>query len=308
VRPSAHPTHAARLALAGAALAANAYSAADELMHTFGVRLIDHTGWLYTKLFENFVFFVDLWSFVHAWAGMVLWLLLAQVSPRRRWCTIVAALVSWELLELTFLYFAIGIFKAETLKDQLTDIVIGLLGAALGRGLTRSRALNTVPATSHQGLARHPAVVFAGTTIAFLWVGNYKYHYNAEPLNSAGLNWWAFVLWSLGLATCVEIFLAFRARGRSWSLSLAATWAVYLPALLALEYFGYNVLGIREVGHADAAPLVADLVHGSPALWTFYLLAPGIAVGGFAVAAWSFGRAWVKVGSTSGSMVPGKRE
>ena len=39
------------------------------------------------------------------------------------------AISGWTLAEILILYLALGIFRPETIKDQFTDIFVGLMGA-----------------------------------------------------------------------------------------------------------------------------------------------------------------------------------
>jgi hypothetical protein len=191
---------------------------------------------------------------------------LARLAPRRTWLALGAALTGWELLELLFLYVALGIFLPETLKDQCTDILVGLLGGGLCLVVLRWQA----GSIRRQHAA---AALVVALTLPFLWVGSYGYRYNHPILNSEGLNWWAFLLWfvaSLGLSWH---YAASQRRSGSRIGAFLQTALLYLPLLVCVEYFGFVILGIQETANA-AEPLVFGLIHGSPVLWTAYLAAP----------------------------------
>lgn len=235
-------------------------------MKELGLSIVAHTGWLYTRVHENPLFFFDLWSLVHFWSGFVLMSALTRLVPRRAWLWLGAVLTGWELLELLFLYVALGIFLPETLKDQFTDIVVGLLGGGLCLAALRWQAGNV----RRQHVV---AALLVALTLPFLWVGSYGYRYNHAMLNSAGLNWWAFLLWfaaSLGLS---GHYAASHRRSGSRRAALVRTALLYVPLLVTVEYVGYVILGIQETGNTGES-LVFGLIHGSPVLWAAYLAAP----------------------------------
>jgi hypothetical protein len=245
-------------------------------MKELGLSVVAHTGWLYTRVHENPLFFFDLWSLVHFWSGFVLMSALTRLAPRRAWLLLGVVLTGWELLELLFIYAALGIFLPETLKDQCTDVLVGLLGGGLCLQVLRWQA----------GSVRRQHVVAAllvALTLPFLWVGSYGYRYNLAVLNSAGLNWWAFLLWfaaSLGLSWHYAVHYR---RSGSRLRAVGRTALLYAPLLVAVEYFGYVILGIRETG-TTGEPLAFGLIHGSPLLWTAYLAAPLCNTAAFVVA------------------------
>lgn len=235
-------------------------------MNNFATFVVANTQWLYTRINENQVFFVDLWSLVHFWSGFFLLSCLRRPFPTRKWIFLAGLLSLWELLELLFIYNAFGVFLPETLKDQCTDILVGLLGGGLCEYVARWQGT---------GRLRLPvaAGVFVALTLPFLWVGSYGYRYNHDFFNSSGLNWWAFLLWFAGSLTLSWHYAKSHARSGSHPKAFMTTLAGYGVVLLAIEYLGYVVLGIHEIGH-QGEPLLFGLIHGSPVLWGAYLCAP----------------------------------
>lgn len=234
-----------------------------------------HTGWLYLKLFENRIFFIDFWSVAHLWTGWVLLFLFQAMGCRRKWLWIPLILFLYELSEILFLLFALDIFRAETLKDQVTDMVVGLMGAFLAFLVLRlkpgkKRTWPLIP----DGVA-----LFSATTIAFAWVGLYGYKYNFQLFNSPGLNYWAFANWSAGGYLLARTYLWLKKRTGNILLAFPALWAAYFTILLGLEAFGYHVMQVREISLVDSHPLVFGLIHGSGGLHLYYLLFPLLITG-----------------------------
>lgn len=249
-------------------------------MNEAGSFILSHTAWLYTKLFEGPFFFFDLWSLAHLYSGFLVMLVLHACHRRRPFLELTALLVAYELVELAFIFVAFHVFRPETLKDQATDIVVGWVGGALATMLVRVGG--SLRRSGREQLARHAAAPLAAVAIAFEWVGNYGYSYDRPFLNSPGLCWWAFLLWSLALLAVGESYASLEARVGSAKKAFSITVLGYGAALLLVEHLGYFELGIHEVGHANRTALAFDLVHGTRELHAFYIMAPAIGVVAFA--------------------------
>lgn len=226
--------------------------------------LLQQTQWLYTMLYVHPRFFLDYWSIAHLWSGCVVYLLLRAIGVRRPWLLLLLGLLGYEVVEITLRYVALHVFLPETITDQVTDIIIGSLGAlAAAEWLHRPRARDDVAAT------------FTAVTIAFGWVGSYQYRYNLELLNSPGINGWAFVCWVGAILAALRWYRWAERRWPAPGVALATTWLFWVVGLMFPgEFIGYTLLGIHEVGHPTATPLLLDLVHGTPTLFSFYLAGP----------------------------------
>jgi uncharacterized membrane protein YeaQ/YmgE (transglycosylase-associated protein family) len=187
--------------------------------------ILSKTQWLYIKIFENQLVFIDYWSFVHCWSGIVLFTILLWLDVDRPRPKLVALLLLYEIVEIAFIYFALDIFRPETLKDQLIDILVGVSGALLARKILYQ-----------QYFLHHLTVLFTSVTISFGWVGSYQYHYNVGALNSFGLNWWAFALWSIGIVILLKIWTSLKEIIRHPIVCLTLTWAVHCAVLFLGEY------------------------------------------------------------------------
>ncbi len=90
------------------------------------------TAGLYTVIYKGDYFFIDYWSFVHFFCGILIVLIAYSKRHSRPFFLLACLLFGWELLEISFLYFALNIFRPETLPDQFADIVIGFAGGGIG--------------------------------------------------------------------------------------------------------------------------------------------------------------------------------
>ena len=229
-----------------------------------------HTKWLYTKIFENGFFFFDYWSLVHFWSGFVIVMLLMAFKFNSKWMWLIGLLFTYELIEIGFLFFALHIFRPESLKDQLTDLLVGSLGGWISYQLIN---LKSDKPFSFKFLQKFP-LVFSSSTLAFVWVGNYQYQYNVSILNTPGLNLWAFFLWWIGGYYILEMYLVLKNNNNNKYTQLIYLWIVYFVAMLIIEFIGYDWLHISEIGNMNKTPLIFGLIHGNFWLHLYYLSAP----------------------------------
>lgn len=233
------------------------------------------TSVLYTVIYQNRFFFIDYWSFNHFVTGALLTALFRYRGVTHPLLWLLGLLCLWETVEITFVYLAIHVFKPEIIPDQFTDIVIGMLGGVImlgGLRLWKSGARAKLPRMNR----RTAGQLALAATMSGLWVASYSYRYNVSYLNSPLINWWAFAWWTLGIYLSIRLYEKSRqAIPRPWFRFLI-TWVTFLACLLAFEFTGYNLLGIREIRGGE--PLIFGLVHGTRELKIYYLVAVPIAI------------------------------
>lgn len=242
----------------------------------------DQTAWLYEKIYQNELFFFDLWSVVHLWSGLVIMLLLRSFRARRPFLWLSVVLIAYELAEILILYLALNIFRPETIKDQFTDIFVGLLGGVLTAvflGLAKKR------------LDRHPypfqtmIMALAVVTYTFPWVGFYHYSYNLEVYNTGtAMNFITWSAWTIGGMMILQVYYLLGRLRMSYRLLLI--WVLYFPSLLIYEFITYHLMGIHESSAAGAGPLIFGLIHGTLTLHVFYVICPLIMIGLYLLADW----------------------
>jgi hypothetical protein len=231
--------------------------------------ILVQTDWLYTILFQNALFFLDLWSIVHIWSGFCLILLLKSLKVKRPFLILFAILTIYEIIELVFIFFAFNIFKPETILDQCTDIVAGISGGILAYNFLKF-ATNGIH--KHIKMIYMIIILLSAVTYAFPWVGFYKYHYNLDFLNTPGINLFSLVLWITGGYITIHVFRTLKYN--SPSVRMVITWIFYLIILVVVEFSGYVLLGIHENSKPGASSLFFGLIHGNRILHIFYLISP----------------------------------
>lgn len=228
-----------------------------------------NTDWLYTIIYQNKFFFIDYWSIVHFFSGFLLPVILSNLKIRSVYLKSFLILVLYEIIEISLVYLAFNVFKPETIKDQFTDLLIGLFGIYLiylikKVYLTKERKI----------LSGYFIASISSFIISFIWVGFYKYRYNFESLNNVGLNLWAFGWWFTALLLVLLFYQKMNLKILNKIFTMLITYLAYLISLLIFEYTGYNLLGIREISKTISNSLVFDLIHGTKVMHIFYLSAP----------------------------------
>jgi hypothetical protein len=243
--------------------------------------ILDQSSWLYTKLYQNELFFFDLWSIVHLWSGFSIYLLLRALQLKRPMIVLALILILYEIAEILFIYFAFMIFRPETIKDQFTDIFVGMAGAALSWLYLKAAARYREKAVS-------PAEIFlilvVSFTYAFVWVGFYHYRYNNEAYNTQGIAWPTAMGWTFGGVVILGLFRLLPVK--KLLPRLALTWLLFFTGLLAFEYLYFYILDVREISGLPLKPLIFGLIHGTRKLHVFYVIAPFIIIGLFNFGKW----------------------
>jgi hypothetical protein len=220
-----------------------------DLYHSF----IEATGILYTKVFVGRFFFFDLWSINHMWTGFMLFLILSSLMFKRPLAVIAICLFGYEVFEILLTYFATNIFIPEIIKDQFTDIFIGLTGSIIGFLLIFNYAyLND---RFHQ-LMQNVFIFFISMSFAFLWLVFSRV--SVSDLTS--LNLIIFFLW---LAQAFITIVTFREYGLWRSIR---PWAIFILTFILATILNFFLLSL---------PLLSDhLILWLGSIWIKLILFP----------------------------------
>ena len=69
---------------------------------------------------------------------------------------------------------------------------------------------------------------FVSCLMSFFWVGYYRYNYNNAFFNSPIINWFAFLLWSMGLLITIRTYQWFKSVFRQFWVRIPVLWVSYL--------------------------------------------------------------------------------
>lgn len=236
--------------------------------------IAERTAWLSTRLFETPVFIFDLWSCIQFGFGFILFAILAGLRSRFIYWKLFGLLLVCQVFAAGFMSAWVHPLQTETFTAQFSDLVVGMAGG-LGAALLLKRWERLNMAADGDALVCNRITAgLASPAIAFLWVGSYGYQYNVAALSSQGLNWFAWGLWTLGHFTILEVNSRLKRRVSAAWVQLSILWLTYYLVLFGIEFVGYYLLGIHEVGRPACPALICGLIHGTPVLFGFYLTAP----------------------------------
>lgn len=136
------------------------------MQHGFWEWYHSHSAFLYAVIFGKGWFYLDFWSLVHTWSGVVVMILLASLRFRHRWFWLVFFLAAYEALEVGFVFMTLHIFRPEQLNDQAMDMLVGVAAALAANGFIRGRSRTL---TRFQD--RLMVMLFSSATFAFLAAG-----------------------------------------------------------------------------------------------------------------------------------------
>ena len=230
------------------------------------IEILKPTEWLYTKLYQNSFFFIDLWSLAHCWSGLILFIFLKSKRMKNVFLILFSLLFLYEIVEIIVVYFALGIFKPEIFKDQFTDIFIGMFGGVMAFFVLSLKRINS-------DFVKVYFIFITSVSYAFIWVGFYGYNYNYDFLNSTGINWFAWLSWTFGAFIIIYYFEFLKIQ--KLINKLVIIWLTYLVVLLLFETVGHVFLDINQLSYPKTSkPLIFSIINGTPLLHIMYVLHP----------------------------------
>lgn len=241
----------------------------------------EFTVWLHHPLFEYGLFYIDLWSLVHFWSGMILFTGLSAQRWKNRWGWLASFLIAFELVEATIFISIMKMFRPEKLPDCFTDIVIGMAGGYLVYLLFEKWKITN-------NYSKLFLFWLCAGTVSFLWTGNYGYLFNNTP----DFNWWVFLGWMIAGIGVLFLFEKLKSSKSNKMKSVAITWAVYLLTLLFLIGSTSNLLSAKEVTDVNAS-FLKD-IPASGAKTFFYLTSPFFFIGLYQLLNLLFSRYFLK--------------
>lgn len=86
------------------------------------------------NLIDNKFIFINVWSFVHFFAGMLIaYLIVAGNIVKKRYALLFLffVLIIYEGFEWIFIHSSSSLFLQETLADSVWDVILGMFGGAI---------------------------------------------------------------------------------------------------------------------------------------------------------------------------------
>lgn len=223
--------------------------------------LINSTDWLYITIYQNAWFYIDYWSIVHFWSGCFLLLIFLYLKFKKTWIYLIGVLFSYEICEILLKYFWFNIFFPETIKDQLTDVFIGFLGAVFLWLFLKFRISLYFPkrkrSEHHLGSS-----AFSSVTIAFLLVGcgNFSNFYSFTP--GYRFNWLSFLIWTTMLLILIRLWILFSKRFNKIIISGALALSFFILLFLVIETISLRLFNVEMISYKLTNPVLFEAIKG----------------------------------------------
>lgn len=230
----------------------------------------EFTVWLHHPLFEYGLFYIDLWSLVHFWSGMILFTALSALAWKNRWRWLFYFLFGFELVEAFIFISIMKMFMPEKLPDSFTDIFIGLAGGYLILFLFEKGKID-------KSFSKLFLFFLSSGTVSFLWTGNNKFEFSNSIFNTQGINWWIFICWMLTGIGILFMYEKLKSSRSSKIKTVTITWLAYLTTLIILIYGTSTLVNAGEVFNAGGSFLTVNPI--SRANVFFYFTSPIFFIG-----------------------------
>jgi hypothetical protein len=253
-----------------------------------------YTVWLHHTLLEYGLFYIDLWSLVHFWSGLILFTALSARGWKYRWRWLAFFLFAFEVVEATIFISIMKMFMPEKLPDSFTDIFVGLAGGCLVYFLFEQQQLP---------VNRSKLFLYwlASCTVAFVWTGNSGYVFSNPVFNTQGINWWVFFVWMTAGVGILFFYEKLKDMNFSGLKSAAICWMVYIPVMLILINASSHWLCAGEVSNGNNG-CVAKFFPTSGTKTFFYLASPLFFIGVYQLLYSLFRRYFITYGIYETSM------
>jgi hypothetical protein len=232
------------------------------------------THWLYKVIYSNKFFFIDYWTFNHIWSGAFVYIILRAKRIQKVWLVLILILLSYEIVEILFRIFALNLFKPEIIKDQINDIIFGLLGGVLCHYLLKIRKGKSW----NKFHLRYPLTSFlTAGTISYLYVG-FSDVGNESVQEYSGLikiSMFAFI-W-IAIYYLLQIYELLKIKRYGELKASAITSVVFLPLFFFIQIFYITLL---QSGSANSFAFFQEIIYNKGkiiAIAIFFLL-PAISI------------------------------
>jgi len=201
-------------------------------------RFIEATGILYTKVFVGRFFFFDLWSINHMWTGFMLYLILSALRIKKPFTVILACLFGYEVFEISLTYFATSIFIPEIIKDQFTDIFIGLTGSFAGFLFVSNYDFLI---SRFHNVVQNAFIFFISMSFSFLWLVFSQKAVCLDGDSCTEINLIIFFLW------LTQAFITIAVFRKSGLLKSIRPWAVFVVTFILITVLNFCLISLPKI-------------------------------------------------------------
>lgn len=201
-------------------------------------RFIESTSILYTKIFVGRFFFFDLWSINHMWTGFMLYLILSVLRIKKPFTVILVCLFGYEVFEISLTYFATSIFIPEIIKDQVTDIFIGLTGSFAGYIFLSNYDFLI---SRFQIVVKNAFIFFVSMSFTFLWLVFSRESVCLDGTSCTGINLIIFFLW------LTQSFITIAVFRKSGLLKSIRPWGIFVVTFILATVLNFCLVSLPKM-------------------------------------------------------------
>jgi hypothetical protein len=179
------------------------------------------------------------------WTGFMLFLILSALRVKRPLPVILVCLFGYEVFEILLTYFATNIFLPEIIKDQFTDIFIGLSGSTIAFLLISNYDILIV---RFHIVVQNAFIFFISMSFAFLWLVFSHESVSLAGHSSIEINLIIFFLW---LGQAFVTIVVFRKSGLMKSFRPWAAFVVTFILTTLLNFYLISLPGLSDLKISD---------------------------------------------------------
>jgi len=232
------------------------------------------THWLYKVIYSNKIFFIDYWTFNHIWSGAFVYIILRVKRIQKIWLVLILLLFAYEIIEILFRIFALNLFKPEIIKDQINDIIFGLLGGVLCHYLLKFREGKSW----NKFHLRYPLTSFlTAGTISYLYVGFSGSGNDYVPEYSGFLKISMFVFLWIALYYLLQIYELFLFKKQGELKAAALSSVIFLPIFFLIILL---MNALSQSGAASSLSVFQEIIYnkGKITETALFLFLPAISI------------------------------
>lgn len=204
-------------------------------MDQYVIWIKNNSEWLYGIIYENQYFFFDFWSLAHLWSGFLIFTILLSRKNRNPWFWLILYLILYEIIEIFMLYISLHVFNSETIKDQLTDIIVGISGAYLGYLFIRQKAKHRFHLLDKIDIA----ALWVAETLSFLWIGRTQFFFS-QPVSGDSISMTNYVWRILPGYLLLRIFAMYKKNNDDAFKCLTVFTIAYFMMFIVFEFISGN--------------------------------------------------------------------
>jgi len=198
--------------------------------------------WLHHILIEYHIIYLDLWSIIHFFSGVIVFSGLSALKVKRRWMWLLIGISLFEVVEMTLLIALLNMFEPEVTADIVVDLVMGMLGGYFVYTIFEKSKL---PMKWKKYLVK----VLTAFIASWYWTGYYGYTMNVSFLNTEDLNLFMFINLIIFGIIIIDFHKFLKKYIQRVGLRITLVYMLFYFVLLLVHFISDQLFNIRDIQH-----------------------------------------------------------